>query len=510
MMMIPSCKKLILLASICGVSKASEYLRATSEENRQLQSSTNYCGANFADATTCTSACPRGLNSECPSGQSCFASVTCKVADPTNWCGSTYGAATQCTSTCPQGLNSECPSGQACFTSVPCGQPAGYDWLFTTTNSPNGNKLVAYVRRSDGALDLYGAFSTGGVGGVADETDGAAADPLGSQNSLIVHQDKCIFNVNAGSDSITSRRISGTQLEWGGVYWSGGNFPVSLAASGNTLYVLNAGGSGTISGYSINSACQLTPKANSIRGLNAGQTNPPFFVTSPSQISFTPNGKFLVATLKGFPTIESSHKILTYAVDANGLIAQTPRTKTSNGFTPFGFDFDSNGNLLVVEAFGKAGATVGMADAGAVSSYRINSNGSLTLISPSVPNGQTAACWLNYRNGVALTTNNVANTISSYNVNSAGTVSLNNPVVQSIDEPLDFAITTDGGRVYVLSGGIPRSDGTLQPSIVTFSLGSGGNLQKITSTEEALPLGTTRPAFSVISGVVGLALANRV
>lgn len=505
-------KNLLLLASIiwCGITavESHDYLRSMAtqeEEEDRVLTSSNYCGSTFAAATQCTSTCPKGWNSECPSGQSCFSQVTCKQADPTNFCGSTFATASQCTSTCPQGLNSECPSGQFCFSQVNCQQPTGYDWLFTMSNSPADNQLVAYVRRSDGALDLYGSFSTGGVGGIADATNGAAADPLGSQAALIVHQDKCIFAVNAGSDTITSYRISGTNLEWGGLYWSGGNFPASLAASGTSLYALNAGGGGAISGYTIDGACRLTPKVSSIRNLNQGQTNPPFFVTSPSQISFTPNSKFLVATLKG------SHSILTYSVGQNGLIAPFPVTTTSNGLTPFGFDFDNNGNLLVAEAFG-ASTTVPAADAGAVSSYRINANGSLSLISGSVTNGQTATCWLKYKNGLALITNNSASSISVYNVNSSsGVVALKDPTaVQDIGGPLDFEITTNGSRVYVLSGGVTKPDGSLQPSIVTYSLSSGGSLQKVASTQTGLPEGTTIPAFPVISGVAGLALANRV
>ena len=44
----------------------------------------------------------------------------------------------------------------------------------------------------------------------------------------------------------------------------------------------------------------------------------------------------------------------------------------SSGVTPFGFTFTSQGVLAVTEAFG------GAVDASAVSTYTINSNGTLT------------------------------------------------------------------------------------------------------------------------------------
>ena len=67
----------------------------------------------------------------------------------------TFATAGLCTSACPQGLNSERPSGQSCFSQVNCcQQPTGYDWLFIMSNFLADNLLATYVCRSDGALDL--------------------------------------------------------------------------------------------------------------------------------------------------------------------------------------------------------------------------------------------------------------------------------------------------------------------------------------------------------------------
>lgn len=41
------------------------------------QDGANYCGDSFSDALSCANACPGGIDSECPSGQTCYAEVSC-------------------------------------------------------------------------------------------------------------------------------------------------------------------------------------------------------------------------------------------------------------------------------------------------------------------------------------------------------------------------------------------------------------------------------------------------
>ena len=63
--------------------------------------------------------------------------------------------------------------------------------------------------------------------------------------------------------------------------------------------------------------------------------------------------------------------------------------------------------------------------------------------------------------------------------------------VQGIGGALDFEIATNRkNRVYVISGGVAKPDGSLQPSIAaTYSLSSGGCLQQDASTQRAFPRG---------------------
>jgi len=90
---------------------------------------TNRCGSSWGDAlSSCGQECPGGVDSECPSGQSCFSDVTCEgvstgdnTSSGSNRCGSSWeNAMSSCGQECPGGVDSECPSGQSCFSDVTC------------------------------------------------------------------------------------------------------------------------------------------------------------------------------------------------------------------------------------------------------------------------------------------------------------------------------------------------------------------------------------------------------
>lgn len=118
--------------------------------------------------------------------------------------------------------------------------------------------------------------------------------------------------------------------------------------------------------------------------------------------------------------------------------------------TPFSFTFDDNDNLLVSEAFGisEIAPPPLIINAGAVSSYKVkDDNGSLTLISGSVPTGQTATCWVQYFNGYAYTTNNAGPnpSISILAVDDDGRLELVESSAasraQGIGFPIDFGLS---------------------------------------------------------------------
>jgi len=322
------------------------------------------------------------------------------------------------------------------------------------TNADSGNEVVMYARAADGILTQIGTHATGGMGKTIQ-----SGDALGSQNPLIVSPDgEWLFAVNAGSNSISVFEMSNQGLKQTDVVPSEGDFPVSLTIHGNLLYVLNAGGNGNITGFTLGSNGKLTPIPGSTRNLNAGGANPPSFIASPAQIGFNPQGNWLVVAVKGNHPI---HQIHLFSVDRRALPSAQPVTTTSDTTLPFSFVFDGPNNLIVAEPFGNSlgpgnSNPPPIPNRSAASSYRIAADGRLALISASVLNEQTAGCWIAITPNTrfAYTTNNLSNTICSYKVDANGNLSLIRQVAAATGKaPADLAVTRNNQYLYCVNAG---------------------------------------------------------
>jgi hypothetical protein len=121
--------------------------------------------------------------------------------------------------------------------------------VFVQTGNTAGNRIVAYRRASGGTLAPAGSYATGGRGGIL---AGSVVDHTASQGSLTYDsRHSLLFAVNAGSNTISVFAVSGDQLALREVLGSGGTFPVSVAVSGDTAYVLNALDGGSVQGYRV-------------------------------------------------------------------------------------------------------------------------------------------------------------------------------------------------------------------------------------------------------------------
>ena len=316
--------------------------------------------------------------------------------------------------------------------------------LYTLSNGAAHNKVVSLVPR-DGRLQYDQSFDTGGLG------EPSIAGTV--QGSIAVSDDgRFLFAVDPGSNEITSFRIGGDGLQLVDKVAAGGMEPVSLTVHGGLLFVLNEASS-SISGFRItrNGALRSIPKSRApLSGTNVG----------PAEISFDPGGKVLVVTEK------ATNDIDTYSV-AKG-IPTGPTVHSSSGMTPFGFAFvPGNEIMMVSEAFG------GASGAGAASSYMLGPPSTLTPISTSVPDHNTAPCWVVItRNGsFAFTSNTASATISAYSIDAMGNLTLTTPngvSAQTGQSPTDLALGPHDTYLFVLN--------LKSRTIGAYAVGSGGTL----------------------------------
>lgn len=192
-------------------------------------------------------------------------------------------------------------------------------------------------------------------------------------------------------------------------------------------------------------------------------------MADPAEVSFSRDGALLVVTEKATNLID------VYVVGTDG-IPGPPIANPSSGQTPFGFAFDQRNNLIVSEAFG------GAPNASAVSSYTPALSGALTAVSESLPDFQTAACWIVITNGgrYVYTSNTGSGSVSSYALASSGALTLLNSIAANtgaMSAPIDMALTNGSRYLYVHAAGLQtvesfrvEADGSLTP------IGSVGGL----------------------------------
>jgi len=110
--------------------------------------------------------------------------------------------------------------------------------VYTETNDPAGNKLVAFNRKANGKLVKRAAVATGGNGSAQSVGCGPGC-PILDSNYSVVNDGRLVFAVNAGSDTITSFRDGANGLKKVDTNPSGGDMPEGIAVHDGLLYVLN-------------------------------------------------------------------------------------------------------------------------------------------------------------------------------------------------------------------------------------------------------------------------------
>ncbi len=313
------------------------------------------------------------------------------------------------------------------------------------------NSVSAFTRDHCGALSFSDNEKTGGSG-----TGESIVDPLGSQGSLAsAHWGRFLLVVNAGNNTVSIFRVEQGCMTLESVVPSGGVMPISVAVSGNLVYVLNAGDESTratLAGFRLGKDGQLVRIERCEAALGAEVLAS---AVQPACVVFSPDGEFLVVSLRGV------NVLVTFRVNPNGTLSN-PVPTLSNGEGPFGMNFAKRDVLLVAEA-----------GANALSSYLLEQDGVLQVISGSVQNNQLATCWVSATpdGRFAYTSNTGTGTISLYRVARDGGLTLEEsvPSTPAADgAPIDNAVAPDGRYFYVLNGA--------EGSISAFVIGCEGHL----------------------------------
>jgi 6-phosphogluconolactonase (cycloisomerase 2 family) len=326
--------------------------------------------------------------------------------------------------------------------------------VYTMTNASAANTVLVFDRDRVGKLKPAGEFATGGLG---------TGTGLGNQGAVILDPaNRWLFVANPGSNDISVFAVRENGLTLVDRASSNGEQPVSLTYSRNLLYVLNAGGSvGTsdvISGFAVEPDGALSAIPGSTRTLSG-------ISTGPAQIQFNSDGDVLVVTEKATNLID------TFTVDSAG-VPGTANTQPSVGVTPFGFAFGKRDQLFVSEA---AGGAQGQSS---VSSYVLAKNGTLDVVSSAVGTTETAACWVVVSNDgrFAYTTNAGSASVSAYRVDFDGSITLldrhgRTGLTGKNSAPIDMALSNDGRNLYTLNSG--------NATISAFRVNRDGGLERL-------------------------------
>ena len=334
--------------------------------------------------------------------------------------------------------------------------------VYTESNSPKRNEVLIFNRYSNGHLTFLKAVATGGKGGQQLQPGCAPTCPfLDTQGELAqTPNGKLLFAVNAGSNSVSSFQVTPSGLKLVSVHGSGGKFPNSVTVHGNLLYVLDSGifpmpgppVPGNIAGLRFNAAGHLTPVSGSVRPLT------PTVPGLARQVGFNNNGKLLVVSLLGDPTLATpvaTDSIDTFEISASGAASPATAHDATTPF-PFGFAFDPNDHLIMSQV-----TSLSVPGAGDTASYNVAASGALTPIATVASKG-TAPCWVtitpNGKYAYVVNTGGGAPTggfTSEYRVfPNGGLKLLGNTAVRKNEFALtDETLSSDSHYLYVLSTG---------------------------------------------------------
>jgi len=196
----------------------------------------------------------------------------------------------------------------------------------------------------------------------------------------------------------------------------------------------------------------LLPIPGSARALGLNPTASPQFTNTPGQLAFSPDGSKLIVTTKA-----NGSDIDVFRVFGFGQLSQTPVVNSEPGTVPFAVTFDQEGNLVVAEA------------AGALASFRLNRDGTVTLLD-AVETNQAATCWVAAAGSRFYASNAGSASLSGFQSGFDGALTLLGDTPTDAGT-VDAAVSGDARFIYVQTGAAGIVD--------EFAIGAQGALSEI-------------------------------
>lgn len=349
---------------------------------------------------------------------------------------------------------------------APNSSPTIVGQVYVNDNTTGVNTVAGFDRLADGTLTpIAGSpFAVGGAG---------TGHAVASQGSLQLSADgRYLLVVDAGSNQISVVRIKpdgSLQSEGVEVVSSNGIDPVSIAVSGELVYVANAGAGGSnYTGFELNAGGHLRPLPGSTTPLPDG--------AQPGDVLFSGDGTKLAGARVGSSQIDS------FTVGSDGLLTPAPGSPfPAQGLGPFGSEFrPTDASQLFV-----SNAHNGGVDLGTVSAFAVGGDGTLSSIGSSpFADQQNAPCWveISHDGQYLFAVNTASSTISSFSIATGGGLTLlgSTPFAHGPVGPEDARLSPDGSTLWVVDAGADAVSG--------FAV-EGGALTELPSSPTAAPSG---------------------